>query len=107
MNRLAAHLQVPGINEAVGIKFHHLGMHDTSKIAMILQHLVQHRGLVVSETAWRDAIDKAIVFSPGPRIRQYWKREADGVDQDDVIEAVRNVCESSPLEPNDFDFQTR
>merc|ERR1719221_2089344 len=70
MNMLADYLQVPNVHEAVGIEHHHLGMYDTTKIAMILNHLVVSQGFVVRETATRDLATGKWQPQEGPRIRE-------------------------------------
>lgn len=55
MNKLADYLEVPGIHEGVGMELHHLGMHDTTKIAMTLVFLIVQQGLVLRATTWTSA----------------------------------------------------
>jgi len=70
LNRLADYLQVPGIHESVGMELHHLGMYDTTKLAMILVHLILRQGYVVRETATRNMRTGKWKASKGPTIKE-------------------------------------
>lgn len=74
MNRLADYLQIPGIHESVGMELHHLGMYDTTKISMILVHLILHQGYVVRETATRNIMTGKWKALKGPTIREFSDR---------------------------------
>eukprot|EP00929_Paragymnodinium_shiwhaense_P001490 TRINITY_DN101713_c0_g1_i1.p1 TRINITY_DN101713_c0_g1~~TRINITY_DN101713_c0_g1_i1.p1 ORF type:complete len:388 (-),score=57.29 TRINITY_DN101713_c0_g1_i1:122-1285(-) len=74
MNRLAGYLAIPGIETAVEMHYHHLGMYDTTKIAMILVHLILQKGLVVRETAIRDIVSGKMQRMEGPRLKDFSDR---------------------------------
>eukprot|EP00927_Polykrikos_kofoidii_P085158 TRINITY_DN9181_c1_g1_i1.p1 TRINITY_DN9181_c1_g1~~TRINITY_DN9181_c1_g1_i1.p1 ORF type:complete len:463 (-),score=66.50 TRINITY_DN9181_c1_g1_i1:20-1408(-) len=93
MNRLADYLQIPGIHESVGLELHHLGMYDTTKIAMILVHLILCQGYVVRETATRNIMTGKWKALKGPTVREFSVRTMKGPTIRKFSDRTRNVSD--------------
>jgi len=105
MNRLARYMDMHDIFDAENIKFHHIGMHDTTKIARILLQCILRKGQVVGETAQR--VGDTMEHLSGLHLKQFRMSGPEAQELDAVEEAIQCACASSPLESNDFDVNTR